>query len=222
MKKRANPGWIGVILILILQLACTIADTLPDYFCEMNGGTWHPSTMDEDAWCEKAKPNPETPPEEGETNPAGNEAGENPPTGGTEEYVPPTNAPAEACNATLYIQTSIEIVKDIKEPYYLECDYTLTGSNIHPGEAIWIVRRTNVSVHSSATNSDSSYWYSDPLIPGQGWEKQFRSTYFTDGQSSREGVDKVAGVFNRTECLYLLTSTEVESISVPVEWACGP
>lgn len=222
MKKRAYPGWIGAILILILQLACTIADTLPDYFCEMNGGTWHPSTMDEDAWCEKAKPNPKATPEAGETDPAGNEAGENPPTEGTEEYIPPMNAPAQECNATLYIQTSIEIVKDIQEPYYRECDYKLTGRNINPGEGIWIARRTNVSVHSNQTNSDSSYWYSDLLVPGQDWEEQFRSTYITNGRTSQWGVDKVAGVFNRPECLYLLTSTEVESISVPVEWACGP
>jgi hypothetical protein len=60
------------------------------------------------------------------------------------------------------------------------------------------------------------------IFPGQLWEKLFRSNYYTDGQFSREGVDKVAGVFNRPDCLYLLTSTEVEAISQPVEWACGP
>ncbi|MCK6584231.1 MAG: hypothetical protein L6Q49_14130 [Anaerolineales bacterium] len=222
MNKRNNLVGTGAILILILQLACTIVDVLPDYFCEMNGGTWHPSTIDEDAWCEKAKPNPEATPEAGETTPAGNEAEENPPAEGTEEYIPPTDAPAQACDATLYVQTSIEIVKEVQEPYYRECHYKLSAGNIHASEGIWVVRRTNVSVHSNQTNSESSYWYSDLLMPNQGWEFTFRSTYFTDGQISREGVDKVAGVYNRPECLYLLTSQEVESISAPVEWACGP
>ncbi len=222
MKKRTNPGWIGAILILILQLACTIADTLPDYFCEMNGGTWHPSTMDEDAWCEKAKSDPKTTPEAGETTPAGNEAEENPPTEGTEEYVPPTNAPAQACDATLYIQTSIEIVKEVQEPYYRECDYKLTGNNVHSSEGIWIVRRTNVNIHAPPKDCDTCYWYSDLLFPGQAWEKNFRATFFSDGKAGIEYVDLVAGVFDRPACLYLLTSPEIESISVPVDWVCGP
>lgn len=228
MKKKTNPGWIGVILILILQLACTIADTLPDYFCEMNGGTWHPSTQYEDAWCERAKPTatpeaasqspPENQPGEISTE-SSNDAQDASPT---EEYVPPTDASPQECNATLYIQTSVEVTNSVQELYYRDCDYKLSAGNIHPSEGIWIVRHTNTFIHSSATNSENSYWYSDLLLPDQAWEKQFRSSYFTDGQSSREGVDKVAGVFNRPECLYLLTSPEVEAISKDVEWACGP
>lgn len=222
MKKRVNPVWIGVILILILQLACTIADTLPDYFCEMNGGTWHPATMEEDAWCERAKPNPEVKPEAQDTNPTGGEAGVNPPTEGTEEYIPPTNASAQDCNATLYIHTEVELIKDSQEPYVRECEYKLTGNNIHSSEGIWIVRRTNVNTHAPPKDCDTCYWYSDLLFPGQAWEKTFRATFFNDGQAGFEYVDRVAGVFNRPACLYLLNSPEIESISTPVEWACSP
>lgn len=228
MKKRLNPVGMGVILILMLQLACTIMDTLPDYFCEMNGGTWHPSTQYEDAWCERAKPTktpqpgnegqPENQPGEISTEPS-IDSQDAPPT---EKYLTPTPASAQECDATLYIQNRVEVVEEVKETYYRECDYKLTAVNNHPSEGIWVVRRTNTSVHSSATNMDDSYWYSDLLMPGQAWEGQFSSNYYTNGQSNRQGVDKVAGVFNHPECLYLLTSPEVESISIPVEWACGP
>lgn len=224
MKKKPNPGWIGVILILMLQWACTIMDTLPDYFCEMNGGTWHPSTMERDAWCERAKPTA-TPKPVNESQPgeisteSSNDSQEVPPT---EKYLTPTPASAQECNATLYLQAQVEIIKNQQEPSYRECDYKLSAGSTHPSEGVWIIRRTNTSVHSSATNLDDTYWYADLLMPGQVWESQFRSTYFSDGQTSRQGVDKIAGVFNRPECLYLLTSPEVEAISTPVEWACGP
>jgi hypothetical protein len=140
----------------------------------------------------------------------------------TGEYLSPTPASAQECNATLYVQALVEIVKTTQEQYYRECEYKLSLTNIHPSEGIWVLRKTNTSVHSSATDLDDSYWYSDLIFPGQFWENQFRSSYSTNGQFSRQGVDKVAGVFNRPECLYLLTSREVEAISQPVEWACGP
>lgn len=224
MKKRSNSGWIGVVLILILQLACVIEEVLPDYFCEMNGGTWHPSLVEEDGWCEPAKPT--ATPEPTNENQLGeistessNDAQDAPPT---EKYLTPTPASAQECNATLYIQAQVEVIKNTQETSYRECYYKLSAINIHASEGIWIVRRTNTSVHSSATNLDDSYWYADLLMPGQGWESQFRSTYFIDGQYDRQGVDKVAGVYNRPECLHLLTSPEVEAISQPVQWACAP
>ena len=228
MKYKPTSGLIGVILILTLQWACTIVDTLPDYFCEMNGGTWHPSTQYENAWCEQAKPKePQNPVSEGQPENQPGESLTEPPIDSqevppTEKYLLPTPASAQECNATLYIQTSVEVVEEVKETYYRECDYKLTAINSHPSEGVWVVRRTNTSVYSSATNSDDSYWYSDLLMPGQGWEVQFRSTYYTNGQTSRQGVDKVAGVFNHPECLYLLNSPEVEAISQPVQWACAP
>ena len=225
MKKRPNPGWLGLVLVLIAGLACSVEDISPEYFCEMRGGTWHKSTEYEDAYCESAKPNPETQPENEIENPAGDVPTEpqgNPPIEETEAYASPTPASAQECDATLYIQTQVEVVKETHETYYRECEYKLTATNIHPSEGVWVVRRTNTSVHSSATNLDDSYWYSDVLMPGHLWEYQFPSNYYTDGQSSRQGVDKVAGVYNRPECLYLLHSPEVEAISVSVEWACGP
>jgi hypothetical protein len=213
-----NKAWIGVILLIILQWACTIMDTLPDYFCEMNGGTWHPSTLEEDAWCEPAKPTATPKPGEISTQ-SSNDAQEAPPT---EKYLTPTPASAQACNATLYIQTQVEVIKNAQELYYRECDYKLSASNIHPSEGIWIIRLTNAGTHNPPKDCDSCYWYSDLLFPGQGWEKSFRATYFSDGKASFEYVSKVAGVFNRPECLYLITSPEVEAISQTVEWACAP
>lgn len=223
MKNRLSMG-VGLILILLVQLACGVEDVSPEYFCEMNGGTWHPSTMEEDAWCERAKPTA-TPKPVNENQPgeisteSSNDAQEAAPT---EKYIPPTPASAQECNATIYIQTQVEVIKNAQEPLYRECDYKINANNVHPSEGVWVIRRTNTSVHSSATNLDDSYWYSDLLMPGQGWEAQFRSTYYSDGQTSHQGVDKVAGVFNRPECLYLLNSPEVEAISQNVEWACGP
>jgi hypothetical protein len=194
----------------------------PEYFCETRGGTWHKSTPYENAWCEEAepKPNAQTENQSGESSTEPSIDSQDVPP--TEKYLTPTPASAQECDATLYIQTQVEVVKEVQETYYRECDYKLTATNIHPSEGVWVVRRTNTSVHSSATNLDDSYWYSDLLMPGQNWEGQFSSNYYTDGQSSRQGVDKVAGVFNRPECLYLLNSPEVEAISVLVEWACGP
>jgi hypothetical protein len=225
MKKNPNLVWLGLVLVLLAGVACRLEDISPEYFCEMNGGTWHPATMEEDAWCERAKPNSEVQPENEAEKPAGDTPTEpqvNPPIESTETYASPTPASAQECNATLYVQTQVEVIKETKELYYRECDYKLSASSLHPSEGVWVVRRTNTSVHSSATNLDDSYWYSDLLMPGQGWAAQFRSTYYTDGQTSRQGVDKVAGVYNRPECLYLLNSAEVEAISQPVEWACGP
>ena len=220
-----NKPWIGVILILILQLACTIADTLPDYFCEMNGGTWHKATEYEDAWCESAKPNSDGQPENEAENPAGDATQEpqvNPLIEETEAYSSPTPASAQECSATLYIQTQVEIIKNVQELYYRECDHKLSVDNIHPTEGIWIVRRTNASTHVPPKDCDSCSWYSDLLFPGQAWEKQFRAIYYSDGKAGYEYVDKIAGVFNRPECLYLLNSPEVEAISQAVEWVCGP
>ena len=222
MKKNVKVGWLALILILLAQLACGIEDFSPEYFCEMSGGTWHKSTPESEAWCEM--PNTPAPliPSDAESNPSQPDQPVSPLATSTGEYLTPTPASAQECNATLYVQVLVEVVKTTQEQYYRECEYKLSLSNIHPSEGIWVVRKTNVSVHSSATNSDSSYWYSDLIFPGQLWEKLFRSNYYTNGQFSREGVDRVAGVFNRPDCLYLLTSAEVEAISQPVEWACGP
>ena len=213
---------VALALLLLAGLACRVEDVSPEYFCEMRGGTWHKSTQYEDAWCEEAKPNPNTQTEneagESSTEPASDPQEAQP----TEKYLTPTPASAQECNATVYLQTQVEILPIKQEAYYWECDYKLTVKNVYPSEGIWVVRRTNTSVHSSATDSDSVYWYSELVFPAQLWSQEFRSTYFTDGGSSREGVDRVAGVLNRPECLYLLNSPEVEAISVPVEWACGP
>lgn len=223
MKKNWKIGCIALILVTLVQLACSIEDVSPEYFCEMKGGTWHPSTLYEDAWCEKPK-KPAPPPAQPEVEsnpPQPNQPGSILATA-TGEYLTPTPASAQECNATIYIQVHVEIVKTTQEQYYRECAYKLSLTNIHPSEGIWVVRKTNTSVHSSATDLDDSYWYSDLISSGQLWEYQFRSSYYTNGQTSREGVDRVAGVFNRPDCLYLLTSAEVEAISQPVEWACGP
>jgi len=219
MKKNWKIGCLALVLIMLVQLACSIEDVSPEYFCEMKGGTWHISTPETDAWCEM----PEKPAQpQFEQNPPAPNQTVSPLATATGEYLTPTPASAQECNATLYVQVLVEVVKTTQEQYYRECEYKLSLTNIHPSEGIWVVRKTNVSVHSSATNSDDSYWYSDLIFPGQLWEKLFRSNYYTNGQSSREGVDRVAGVFNRPDCLYLLHSEEVEAISQPVEWACGP
>lgn len=223
MKKNWKIGCVALILVMLVQLACSIEDVSPEYFCEMKGGTWHPSTLYEDAWCEKPKKPapPPTQPEVESIPPQPNQPGSILATA-TGEYLTPTPASAQECNATLYVQVLIEVVKTTQEQYYRECEYKLSLTNIHPSEGVWVVRKTNTSVHSSATNSDDSYWYSDLIFPGQLWEYKFRSSYYTNGQFSRQGVDRVAGVFNRPDCLYLLTSAEVEAISRLVEWACGP
>jgi len=221
MRKSLGLGWRTLILILLVQLACNVEEVSPEYFCEMKGGRWHKSTPYDDAYCERATPTSETK-TENQTGGMSSEPQEVPQSVATEKYLTPTPASAQECNATVYIQTQIEIVKTTQEQYYRECKYKLSTVNIHPNDGIWVVRRTNTSVHSSATNADDSYWYSDLIFPGQSWEKQFRSSYYTNGQTSREGVDKVAGVFDRPDCIYLLTSAEVEAISQPVEWACGP
>ena len=223
MKKNWKIRCVAPILVMLVQLACSIEDVSPEYFCEMKGGTWHPSTLDEDAWCEKPKKPapPPTQPEVESIPPQPNQPGSILATA-TGEYLTPTPASAQECNATLYVQVLIEVIKTTQEQYYRECEYKLSLTNIHPSEGVWVVRKTNTSVHSSATNSDDSYWYSDLISPGQLWEYKFRSSYYTNGQFSRHGVDRVAGVFNRPDCLYLLTSAEVEAISQPVEWACGP
>lgn len=222
MKKSWKMACLGLILLWLFQLACSIEEFSPEYFCEMKGGTWHRSTPESDAWCEMPQ-NPAPPvPQDAETNPPQSDQPVSPFVTATGEYLTPTPASAQECNATLYVQVLIEVTKQTQEQYYRECEYKLSLTNIHPSEGIWVVRKTNTSVHSSATNSDDSYWYSDLIFPGQLWEKLFRSDYYTNGQFSREGVDRVAGVFNRPDCLYLLTSAEVEAISQPVEWACGP
>jgi hypothetical protein len=225
MKKRPNLGWLGLSLILLVQLACGVEDVSPEYFCEMNGGTWHKSTEYADAYCEPGKPDSGTNSESKVEGPAGDVATEaqvNPSIEETEAYASPTPASVQACNATLYVQTTGEIVETTQELYYRECDHELKVINLHPSEGVWVVRHTIAGTHNSTKDSDSGYWYSDLLFPEQMWQKRFRATFFSDGQASFEYVDKVSGIYNRPECLYLLNSPEVEAISVPVEWACGP
>ena len=54
------------------------------------------------------------------------------------------------------------------------------------GKPVWIVRRTNTSVHSSATNSDDMYWYADLLMPGvSGLELVRRSAAASRARSLR-------------------------------------
>lgn len=227
MKNKPGTMWIGVILICLVQLACSIGNLPAQFLCEMEGGKWERPDLDKPGWCvEKAAPAPgpvnENEPENGvgerSTEPPIDPQGMQP----TEKYLTPTPASAQECNATLYVQVLIEVTKQTQEQYYRECEYKLSATNVHPSQGIWILRRTNTSVHSSATDLDDSYWYSDLIFPGQFWEQLFRSNYYTNGQFSREGVDRVAGVFDRPDCLYLLYTAEVEAISQPVEWACGP
>lgn len=207
MKNKLSPGWVGVILAWLVQLACNMGNLPAQYQCEMEGGVWHPPVLEEGAWCEE-NPGSES---ESSSEPAIESAA-----------ALPTPASAQECNATLYIQTQVEITKNAQEPSYRECDYRLKGSNAHASEGIWIVRRTTTSTHAPPKDCDTCDWYSDLLFPGQEWEKTFRATFYSDGQAGFEYVDKVTGVFNRPECLYLLNSPEVEAISQPVEWACGP
>lgn len=225
MKKNWKMACLGLILIWLVQSACYVGQVFPKQICELNGGIWHEEIPKDDSWCEMPKkpaPNaPSTQPEV-ESNPPQPNQPVSPLATATGEYLTPTPASAQECNATLYVQVLVEVITTKQEQYYRECEYKLSLTNIHPSEGIWVVRKTNVSVHSSATDLDDSYWYSDLIFPGQLWEKLFRSNYYTNGQFSREGVDRVAGVFNRLDCLYLLTSAEVEAISQPVEWACGP
>lgn len=221
MKKKWKPVCLALILIMLVQLACTIEDVAPDYFCEMRGGIWHGSTPYEDGWCEMPKKPAPIPQSDGgsEGQPLAPQL--QPDATASEGGATPIPAPIQECNATGYIHPLIEIVKNTQEKYYRECHYKLNLFNVH-SEGIWILRHTNVSVHSSVTNTDDSYWYSDLKFPGQSWEYVFRSSYYTDGQTSREGVDLIAGVYNRPECLWILTSEEVEVISQSIEWACGP
>ena len=223
MIKNWKIGWFALILVLLVQLACKVVKYSPETLCKMKGGIWHEEVPKDNSWCEMPK-KPAPPPIQPEVEfiPPPQNQPVSPHATSTGEYLTPTPASAQECNATLYVQILVEVVKTTQEQYYRECEYKLSLTNIHPSEGIWVVRKTNVSVHSSATNSDSSYWYSDLIFPGQLWEKLFRSNYYTNGQFSREGVDRIAGVFNRPDCLYLLTSAEVEAISQPVEWACGP
>ncbi len=207
---------LAVVMLVLAGLACGVQDISPEYFCEMRGGTWHKSTEYEDAWCEEPAPKPD---QTGESSTGVTTDSQEAPT---EKYLTPTPASAQTCDATRYIQTQVEVTKNLKEPNYWECDYKLTITNIHPSESIWIVRKTNTSTHSSAKDCDKCYRYSDLLFPEQVWEKVFNATFFSDGQASFEYVDQVAGVLNLPECLYLLNSPEVEAISIPVEWVCGP
>jgi hypothetical protein len=227
-----KPAWLALGLVVLVQAACSVVDVLPDVFCEMQGGKWHERTEYSDAWCEEKKPSapsktpaaspPETPNNPSRDMPTTSSPSSSPLELPTGEYLTPTPGSTQGCDATLYIQSGLEVVKNVQEAHYRDCDYKLSLTNVHPSAGIWVVWRKNTSVHSSATNLDDRYWYSDLLAPDQLWEKTFRSSYFTDGQTSREAVDRVAGVYNRPECLYLLTSAEVEAISQPVEEACGP
>lgn len=209
------------------QLACgTLYMSISRAECEAKGGIWRQVVVvqggEVEEMCEM--PTDTILPEDG-----GNIFDE-PPTktppplvaGPTGAYLSPTPALARDCNAAAYLQVKVEVVKTSQETYYRECEYRLRISNLHPDKLIWVVRRTNTSIYSSALNSDSTYWYSDLVTPGGFWEKQFRSSYYTNGQFSSEGVDRIAGVHNRPDCTYLLTSEEVMTISLPVEWACGP
>ena len=195
----------ALVMLLLAGLACQAVNNAPEYFCEMRGGVWHTSTEDEAAYCEESAP--------GADQQNLNQTG----AGSTE-----SSTDIQACNATQFIQTQVEIIKNTKDQHYRECDYTLSATNSHPNEGVWIVRRTNTCFHNPAKDADSTCWNSDLLPSGQLWEKTFRATYFSDSQAGIEFVDKVAGVYNRPECLYLLNAPEVEAISVPVEWVCGP
>ncbi len=226
MNHNFKIGGLALLIPILLQLACvSITEVAPDIFCEMKGGKFIKGDISSDDRCvmpPKVPPAPRI--DQGQAAqptepPAASASPLIEPTG---PYLPPTPASAQECNATLYLQSNIEITKTTQEPYYRECEYRLNVVNIHPADGIWVVRRTNTSIHSSALNTDESYWYSDLIFPGQLWEKQFRSTYYTDGQTSHEGVDRIAGVFDRPGCLYLLSSNAVEAISQPVDWACGP
>lgn len=227
MGKNKARLFLVLIPVLPSLLACLVTDIAaepvrqlsPTLHCMLTGGNWHEDPLGNGGTCiypDKPVPQPGgesvVQPSAEPVQPVGTAGG-----GGAT----PIPASSEECNATAYIHPAIEIVRDVKELYYRECHYKLTLFNVH-SEGIWILRKTNVSVHSSATNSDSTYWYSDLVFPGQAWEYVFRSSYYTDGGTSREGVDRIAGIYNRPDCLYLLTSDEIETISVPVEWACGP
>jgi len=226
MNKNMRMGSLALILVLLVQLACNIDEVAPGVFCEMKGGKFIKGEYSFDDVC--VMPGTATPTVQMEDtagempNELSTETPPSPLAEPTGKYLTPTPASAQVCNATVYIQTEIEIVKTTQEQYYRECEYKLSAANLHPSDGIWVLRRTNTSIHSSATDVDDSYWYSDLIFPGQLWEGQFRSSYYTNGQTSRQGVDRVAGVFDRLDCLYLLTSDEVEAISQPVEWACGP
>jgi hypothetical protein len=223
MKKNWKMGWFALILVFLVQLACaSFTEIAPETFCEMRGGKFIKGEISFDDVC--VMPRTATPASqmENKTEVAPSNPPVSPLASATGEYLTPTPASAQDCNATAYIQTQIEIVKTTQEQYYRECEYKLVVTNAHPSDGIWALRHTNTSVHSPALDSENSYWYSDLIVPGQLWEKQFRSSYYTDGQFSREGVDMVAGVFNLPDCLYLLKSADVELISQPVEWACGP
>ena len=212
---------LALAMLMLAGLACGVQDIDPEYFCVERGGVWHKSTEYADAFCEEPtpKPSPQTQPQTGESE---TEVPFDLQEAPTEKYASPTPASAQECNATLYVQALAEVVKEVRETYYRECDYKLALTNIHPSEGVWIVRRTNTSTHFPPKDCDSCYWYSDLLFPEQAWEKTFRATFYSDGKASFEYVDKVAGVFNRPECLYLLNSPEVEAISQPVQWACAP
>ena len=238
MQKNWKTGCLVLILVLLSQLACVVTDLAPEpiqlispsLYCMLTGGKWYDDPLGSGGGCiypEKPVPQTEADPDGQSTQVEGGPEGQPPVPqvqpiategGGGATPVP---ASVQECNATGYIHTLIEIVKNVQEQYYRECHYKLTLFNVH-SEGIWIVRNTNVNVHSVTTDSDSSYWYSDLVFPGQSWEYVFRSSYFSDGQTSREGVDRIAGVYNRPDCIYLLTSDEIEFISTPIEWACGP
>lgn len=230
MKRNWKPVCLALVVLWIVQAACLAVDLAPEpiqalspsLFCLLKGGSWYDDPLGSGGYCvypDESAPNPQPGGESEGQQPAPQVQPDATASGGGATPIP---ASPESCNATAYIHPQIEIVKDVKEQYYRECHYKLTLFNVH-SEGIWILRRTNVSVHSSATNTDDTYWYSDLLFPGQSWEYVFRSNYFTDGQTSRDGVDRIAGVYNLPACLYLLTSDEqLETISLPIEWACGP
>lgn len=225
-----NPyGWrLALVLAILVQLACetdTLVSGIGKIDCEARGGTWRQevgSNGQVEEWCERSSTQV-SPVDPGE--PAEGLPGETQvlpfdmPTG---EYLTPTPASAQDCDASSYIQIQSEVVSTTQEQYYRECEYKLSVTNTHPSDGLWVVRRMNTSVHSPALDSDNSYWYSDAIFPGQAWEDQFLSTYFTDGQFSREWVDMLAVVYDRPDCLYLLRSQNAEVIGRPVEWACGP
>ena len=140
----------------------------------------------------------------------------------TGEYPRPLLPSAQECNATLYVQVLIEVVKTKQEQSYRECEYKLSLTNIHPSQGVWVARETNTSVHSSATNSDDSYWYSDLISPVNYGNINFAPPITQTDNSAARAWTEFAAVSNRPDCIYLLTSAEVEAISQPVEWACGP
>lgn len=209
MKTCTRKGMYALLLALLIQMACGIGDVSPKSICEMNGGRWHPSIAGEDAWCETL---PKTP-FENPTLPALPQSNNTP--------TPPPIAP-QTCNAIMYVRAEVEVTENNEESSLRECKYKLTVTHTYKDDDLWVLHHCAIDILKPNSHLQDAYWFSDRVYYLETWEQVFTSTYFADGQYSRKGVDRIAAVFNRPECLYLLTSPEVESISIPVKWECAP